>query len=104
MTRYFKATNGMTTVFRATKAGLYVAARIDPMIAFSKTMKPGYWPAVEISKTEYAALVAAKVARLANDWRHRDPKNWPRHDAQPRWWGTSPQDSWVRNADMEVAA
>jgi len=99
MTRYFKATDSLITVFRATKAGAYVSAGMRP-VAFSKAMKPGYFPTVEITKAEYATLVSAKARRVAADWLGRDPKHWPDYDAPPRWWGNGPQDSWVRNADI----
>ena len=98
--RYYKATDGVLTVFRAS-ARVYASAwfatetgqsglpaqRRSPGVAFSthaRTTRGGNYPAVEITEAEYGALVVAKVARIKNDG--RDPKYF-----------TSLQDSWVHN-------
>ena len=98
--RYYKATDGLLTVFRATTRA-YASAwfttetgqgrlpflRRSPGIGFSKHAlgtRGGEYPTVEITEAEYAALVAAKVARVKNEG--RDPKYF-----------TSLQDSWVDN-------
>ena len=98
--RYYKATDGVLTVFRAStrvyasawfatetgQSGL-PALRRSPGIGFSthaRTTRGGNYPAVEITEAEYGALVVAKVARIKNDG--RDPKYF-----------TSLQDSWVHN-------
>ena len=98
--RYYKATDGVLTVFRATtrvcasawfttetgQGGLPLLRR-SPGIGFSPHApgaRGGNYPAVEITEAEYGALVVAKIARIKNDG--RDPKYF-----------TSLQDSWVRN-------
>ena len=101
--RYYKATDGMLTVFRATtrvcasawfttetgQSGLPFLRR-SPGIGFSThgpATRGGNYPTVEITEAEYAALVAAKVARVKNEG--RDPKYF-----------TSLQDSWVLNRTL----
>jgi hypothetical protein len=98
--RYYKATDGLLTVFRASKR-VYASAwftteigqgglpfvRRSPGIGFSMHApgaRGGNYPTEEITEAEYAALVAAKVERVKNEG--RDPKYF-----------TSPQDSWVHN-------
>jgi hypothetical protein len=98
--RYYKATDGLLTVFRATTR-VYASAwfttetgqgrppflRRSPGIGFS-THAPGgrggNYPAVEITEAEYAALVAAKIERAKNEG--RDPKYF-----------ASLQENWVHN-------
>ena len=97
--RYYKATDGVLTVFRATTR-VYASAwfttetgqgglpllRRSPGIGFSPHAlgtRGGNYPAVEITEAEYDTLVAAKIERVKNEG--RDPKYF-----------TSLQDSWVR--------
>jgi hypothetical protein len=64
--RYFKATDGKTTFFRASDTRVYASAqKTTGSVSFSAG-PPGFgWvPAVEITKAEYEALVALKNARL----------------------------------------
>jgi hypothetical protein len=98
--RYYKATDGVLTVFRAstrvyasawftteTGQGRLPFLRRSPGIGFSKHApgtRSGNYPTIEITEAEYGALLMAKVARIKNDG--RDPKYF-----------TSLQDSWVRN-------
>lgn len=100
-TRYFSATDGTFTVFRATASAAYASAswlgdRPYPYcLGFSRKPAgsgiPGRFPTTEISKAQYDALVAAKQdrQRLAG----QDPQRY-----------SSPQDSWVRNADLKARA
>jgi hypothetical protein len=88
---YFKATDGVRTIFRATEAGrLYRSGVFFPggAIGFSgKVPSTGSYPAVKITKAEYDTLVRAKVARVIATG--KDPK-----------YAESPQDSWVNNASL----
>ena len=98
--RYYKATDGVLTVFRATarvcasawfttetgQGGLPLLRR-SPGIGFSPHAlgaRGGNYPAVEITEAEYDTLVAAKIERVKNEG--RDPKYF-----------ASLQDSWVHN-------
>jgi hypothetical protein len=84
--RFFKATDGDVTVFRASDTKVYQSATKDRWtISFSsKPAGLGAMPAVEITKAEYTALVALKQARVqASGGRHSD--------------GGAPGDSWVAN-------
>lgn len=89
-TRYFKATNGTVTVFRASKTKVYThGAQIDLWnVAFATAAKPGLWPAEEITKGEYDTLQARKVERV-------------RSSGHPIAWASSPYNSWVNNAALE---
>lgn len=99
-TRYFKATDGKITVFRASETRAYVSATVpaDPKTGYyysiSFSGKPaglGSCPCVEITRAEFVALTAAKIERIkAEGGKHAD--------------GGSPSDSWVRNSAIEVAA
>jgi hypothetical protein len=97
--RYFKATDGVITVFRASATRVYASAwfttegnRPIGDIGFSgKPLPLGKYPAVEITKAEYEALQAAKLERVKAAG--ENPK-----------WATSPQSSWVRNAALTEAA
>jgi hypothetical protein len=67
--RYFKATDGVFTVFRATRTRGFVSAeiftksqRVDDFI-FSAASTPNSFPAVEIDKAEYDALGSLKMSR-----------------------------------------
>jgi hypothetical protein len=96
--RYFKATDGQITVFRASATRAYASAwfttegnRPIGDIGFSgKPLPLGKYPAVEITKAEYEALQAAKVERV-------------KAAGENLKWATSPQSSWVRNADLTEA-
>jgi hypothetical protein len=84
--RYFSATDGDVTVFRASDTKVYQSAtRTRWSISFSgKPAGLGAMPAKEITKAQYAALVALKQARVqASGGRHSD--------------GGAPSDSWVAN-------
>lgn len=93
-TRYFKATDGVVTVFRASKTRIYQSAwftRHDGETwpagesGFSGKAAGaggGQFPATQIEKAEFDRLVAAKNRRLG-DTRY-----------------VSPSDSWVCNADV----
>jgi hypothetical protein len=91
--RYFKATDGDITVFRASDTKVYQSAsKTNWGISFSgKPAGLGAMPAVEITKVEYTALVALKQARIkaSNGGRHDD--------------GGSPSDSWVSNEALAEA-
>jgi hypothetical protein len=86
-TRYFKATDGWTTVFRATATRAYQSATMHRWgISFSaKPAGLDDMATVEITKSEYEALQAAKVEQIKAHG--RDPARY-----------TSPQDSWIRNS------
>jgi hypothetical protein len=98
-TRYFKATDGKITVFRASETKAYAFATFKGeklaedhawcgQIGFSA--KAGDHPAVEITKAEYEALVAQKTARI-------NAKNEARKAEGKRVWSVGPSDSWVQN-------
>jgi hypothetical protein len=108
-TRYFKATDGTFTVFRATASRVYASAWMvidrsteraanDTWVPVGEphpvnmgfSAKPSAaLPAVEITKAEYSALVARKVARTDAE-KAANPALW-------RGYGHSPRDSWVSN-------
>lgn len=97
--RYYKASDGTFTIFRATDSRVYQSAwmTVDGFKTRPTNMgfsakptyrasagisgSPGSYPAVEIDKPEYEALVAAKKARTDDN---------------------SPSASWVPNADLPV--
>jgi hypothetical protein len=88
--RYFKATDGRFTIFRATASRVYGSAWIQTngervtLAGFS--MKPaGMYPlpAIEIDRMEYHRLTALKMARIVTA------------GGNPKW--AAPSDSWVRN-------
>jgi hypothetical protein len=108
--RYFKATDGTFTIFRASASRVYRGAwmRVDrarkrnaegdwapvgepfPVImGFSAKLggPSAALPAIEITKAEHQALVAAKNARAVADLDACVPD--------------SPRDSWVRNDGVE---
>jgi len=94
MTKFYKATDGKITAFRATASGrAYQSAQLTGKggIGFrsAKALPPATFPAVEITKAEYDALQAAKVERLKAEGKRGSY--------------TSPQDSWVRNASLPDA-
>lgn len=86
--RYFSATDGKITVFRASDSRVYQSATKSGWgISFSaKPAALGAMPAVEITKAEYNALVALKQARVRAG-------NVGGHHAD----GGAPSDSWVSN-------
>jgi hypothetical protein len=93
-TRYFSATDGTFTVFRATATRTYAAAdwlvrdgSYPYCIGFKGRAGQGTKPAQEITKSEYEALTARKVTRIKA------------HGGDPRRFN-SPQDSWVRNGGI----
>lgn len=75
MTRYFRASNDTVTVFRSTQSRDYTRASIrrapvdlqspNAICLFSFSASVGELEAVEITKAEYAQLVAAKTKRTA---------------------------------------
>jgi hypothetical protein len=100
-TRYFKATDGKVTVFRASKTRVYSSAWFDvyaaddggPRVGASGfSVKPAGWggqfPAVEISKAEYDALVVRKVERIkaagGNPSYAAPHSSWVRNETAPR--------------------
>lgn len=103
MRRFFKATDGDITVFRASATKFYHSANFSsdqqvaggPMmllerISFSQyDHVPGHtYPAEEIVQSEYATLVARKNSRIKAHGDNRE--------------GASPQESWVRNAALAL--
>ena len=89
-TRYFKATDGKITAFRASKTRVYQSAdlgnenrHLGSRYGIGFSGKPGPVKAVEIDKAEYDRLVVLKNARLGK-----------------MQYGPSPQDSWVDNAAL----
>lgn len=85
-TRYFKATDGTKTVFRASPTKEYQFANMDGQFTALPPRKPGYFLAVEITKAEYDALVAAKMERLKASGRNLR--------------FITPSNSWVSNASL----
>jgi hypothetical protein len=97
--RYFKATNGTVTIYRATESRAYVSAWIQAHesgrpINMGFSAKPGPLPAVEVSKEEYAALVARKMERT----NARKAEIEAAGERVYRSFGSSPSDSWFFNA------
>jgi hypothetical protein len=113
--RYFKFTDGERTYFRATKTRAYRSGTI------SRGGAPGFsanfmtttgsyivaaYPADEITKAEYAALVKAKAARIerakaevaARPIGDRTADYW--RSTNFRGWGSSPSESWVLNSEV----
>jgi hypothetical protein len=99
VTRYFKATDGRVTVFRAASRQVYrwVHFRTEDLtlgpapvgeITWSIARRDGAWAAAEIDAMTYKTLTVLKARRLHAD--HGDTAN-----------TGSPQNSWVRNADLE---
>ena len=64
--RYFKATDGTQTVFRASATRDYKFALVATGYFSGRPMgtTPGFFPVTEITRAEYARLVALKTARL----------------------------------------
>lgn len=84
--RYFTATDGKITVFRASATMSYVSCNIAAR-SWSKSAKPGNVPAVETDRAAYQTLIARKQARTAG-MRYAD----------------APTDSWVENDSIAMAA
>lgn len=97
--RYYAATDGNVTVFRATGrtyGSAFFVAKVDldtglphaRNISFSASMgHPGHHSVVEITKSEFDALQALKVQRILAV------------GGNPAIF-VSPQDSWVRNSAL----
>jgi hypothetical protein len=90
--RYFKATNGRFTIFRASASRVYGSAWIqcsaDRVTVSGFSMKPASasvypLPAIEIDRMEYHRLTALKMARIVTQ------------GGNPKW--AVPSDSWVKN-------
>jgi hypothetical protein len=102
ITRYFKATDGSRTYFRASETKIYQSIIVYPSGYVSFSSKPagksiivgGDYPAIEIDAAAYRALQAAKMARVRALYMAKGV------DPLPRGAGTAPTDSWVRNADL----
>lgn len=100
-TRYFKATDGKITGFRASHRQ-YVIANLTGFVAWSSStaMRPGWVPATEIDKAEYNRLVALKAQRIAALAAARAAEG----EAVSRGFGSGPQDSWIENAALAEPA
>jgi hypothetical protein len=92
MTTYYKATNGVLTVFRATERRTYASAWIrqhvgrDLPVAIGFSAKPDGCPVVEIDQDEYRRLAAIRDQRLFGDrTKHRNPRAC---------------DAWVHNSEL----
>lgn len=89
MTTYYKATDGVITVFRATERRTYKSVFIRRHVGASRTVGIGFstkddgFPVVEIDRDEYQRLAAIRDKRLLG--------------------GKTPraQDAWVRNDELE---
>lgn len=96
--RYYKATDGQITVYRATESREYHSAQIrkeDRYFGFSALpASPAHpYPAVEIDKAEYQSLVAQKVARIEA----RKAEMIAAGQRVYSGFGGAPGDSWVAN-------
>jgi hypothetical protein len=118
--RYFKATNGTYTVFRASESKTYrfgwmklgqvmrraadgdweYYGEVIPLdLGFTNPFTTpkgvsGPFPAIEIGKGEYMALVTIKTKRI-QAWRAEREAAGQTHFSS-----TSPGDSWVRNDEL----
>jgi hypothetical protein len=88
--RYFKATNGRFTIFRASASRVYGSAWIqcsaDRVTVSGFSMKPaGVYPlpAIEIDRPEYERLNSLKASRIVLQ------------GGNPKW--AAPSDSWVKH-------
>ena len=107
--RYFKATNGRFTVFRASPSRAYTSATIEeraggyPHFSFSWSGN-GNIRATEIDAAEYRKLLAAKTARLTALAAERVAANPDHADFYARaGYGTAPSDSWIDNVSLTPA-
>jgi hypothetical protein len=86
-TRFFMATDGKITVFRASPTRVYLSGALTN-IGINFSAKPaaqsGLWPAKEIGAKAYKLLVAEKMARCKRENVRDD----------------APSNSWVRNAEV----
>lgn len=80
--KYYAATDGKRTTFRATAERTYASAGFDPIRFSASPPKPGMYATREITKSEYDALQARKVERIKSAGRDPDLCN-------------SPQFSWI---------
>ena len=96
-TRYFKATDGKKTVFRASKTRVYASANIDSASFSAKPASAGMAPTIEITKAEYDRLTVLKHARCRIDF-----AKYSERFIQSRC--SDPEQSWVRNAELKNAA
>ena len=91
-TRYFKATDGAITYFRASATRVYQAAypsqyhRQGASFSASAPDFVSAMPAVEITKAEYQTLLAAKAKRqdavqMNKYWRNQPSESWVANDA-----------------------
>jgi hypothetical protein len=101
MNRYFKATDGRFTVYRASPTRVYISAWLNPHtthVDFGFSVAPpvgrGRVAAIEISKAEYQALVARKAERIAAFIAARAAAGNPVYQGYD---GAAPGDSWVFN-------
>jgi len=96
-TRYFKATDGKRTFFRASPTRAYQSLTVYPDWRDWCLHRDGrgVFPATEITRQEYNALIALK-----NERGLRDQAKW--EESNGRSWNggaflTAPGDSWVYN-------
>lgn len=103
-TRYFKGTDGERTYFRASPTRVYrsLISQTTPYFGWTFSMHDrAPHPVVEITRQEYVALTALKVARcerIKAEWRSAHPGESDQHLG---YIGTAPRDSWVRNDAIE---
>lgn len=92
MMKYYKATDGVITVFRATERRTYASAWIrrhagpDHTVGIGFSPKEGGYPVVEISRDEYTLLGIIRDKRL---FAGRIKDSIPRA-----------RDAWVRNDEL----
>lgn len=82
--RYFKATDGKRTYFRASPTRVYLSATIDPTVFNGFILHRdarGRFPVAEITGAEYRQLITAKQKRAALEGVRSD----------------APCDSWIEN-------
>lgn len=102
--RYFKATDGERTYFRASSTRVYLSLGFDrggsPTFSANPPSKTHPHAVVEIDKVEYNNLVKLKMERVER--RNRSFVALGKvagKDFYPG--GDSPSDSWIRNIDLE---
>lgn len=106
-TRYFKATDGKNTYFRASPTRVYQSLTVEGAGRFDWTLHQdgrGRFPAFEITRQEYVALTALKnagAARAKAEWQADHPGQEPR-SWQFVW--NAPRDSFVPNSELPGAA
>jgi hypothetical protein len=84
-TRYYKATDGTFTVFRATQSREYASAwiqvdgfKVRPLDFGFRAKSIGPYPAIEINKADYEWLATLKNERTTD---HSPRNSWVRNDA-----------------------